>query len=97
MELFAKQLSAQVRRLVVDRTGLKGDFDFKLEWMPEQAQPMPVMQPGDSANPKVAAENAPGPSIFTALQEQLGLRLEAQRDPAEILVIDHVERALTEK
>jgi uncharacterized protein (TIGR03435 family) len=61
-------------RTVIDKTGLKGEFDFNLEWAPDQA--------GDSR----------GPSIFAALQEQLGLKLQGRKGPAEIIVIDHIER-----
>jgi uncharacterized protein (TIGR03435 family) len=62
---------------VVDKTALQGDFAFELEWTPD-----PSPAPADDS----------GPSIFTALQEQLGLKLEPQKGPVEILVIDHVER-----
>lgn len=72
-----------VEREVENRTGLDGRFDFTLEWTPPQ--PPPGV---DAAAP--VPEN--GPSIFTALQEQLGLRLEAQRGPVRVLVIDRLER-----
>jgi uncharacterized protein (TIGR03435 family) len=73
-------------RPVVDRTGLKGCYDFTLEWDPNEPAPG-----GDPANAQ-----APGPSLFSAIQEQLGLKLEAQRSPVPVLVIDHAERAPTE-
>jgi uncharacterized protein (TIGR03435 family) len=81
MDLFATVLARQVERPVVNRTGLDGVFNFKLQWTPEHA----TTRPGDAA----AAEQ---PSLFTAIQEQLGLRLRAERAPVEVLVIDHVEK-----
>ena len=68
-----------LRRPIIDRTGLTGTFDFHLEWTPDQAT---VPQ----------SDDATGPSIFTAVQEQLGLKLEPAKGPVEVLVIDHVER-----
>ena len=61
---------------VIDATGLTGLFDFTLNWTPDN----------------LSAETAPGPSIFAALLEQLGLKLEASKSTLEVLVIDHVER-----
>jgi uncharacterized protein (TIGR03435 family) len=70
MAQLAYVLAGQFERPIIDETGLAGDFDFRLEWAPD--------------------DSADGPSIFTALQEQLGLRLESARGPVEYLVIDHV-------
>ena len=67
-------------RLVVDRTGLMGGFDFELQWTADTGRPAAGTSPSDA------------PSIFTALQEQLGLKLEAQRGPVEFLVIDSIGR-----
>jgi uncharacterized protein (TIGR03435 family) len=75
-------LSQQLGRTVIDRTGLTGKYDFELKWTPDTA-------------PRVESNNeAPsdGPSLFTAVQEQLGLRLESAKAPVEFLVIDHVEK-----
>lgn len=77
-------LSQRLGRPVVDRTGLTADYDFKLEWAPDPTS-------SDSRD-SVSSVSDPGPTLFTAIQEQLGLRLEAQKGPVEILVIDHVER-----
>src|SRR5262249_31955060 len=63
---------------VLDRTGLTGTFDIHLEWTPDSVL--------------AGAEPSEGLSIFTALREQLGLRLESSRDSAEVIVIDRVER-----
>ena len=85
------QLSASLQALtgrpVVDRTGLTGTFDLDLQWTSGTIAP-PV-----GAN---AAAPDDGPSIFTALQEQLGLRLESTRGPVDIVVIDSVKRPMTD-
>ena len=86
MEPFAKNLGKLLGRTVVDRTGLEGKFAFTLEWTPDPGQPMGLL------GPSPASADDSGPSIFTALQEQLGLKLEPQKGPVEILVIDHVEK-----
>ncbi len=78
MERLAIQLSSGLDRPVVDKTGLTGHYDVKLNWIPEFAGPPP---PGSD-----------GVNIFTAVQEQLGLKLQPQKVPIEILVIDHVEK-----
>jgi uncharacterized protein (TIGR03435 family) len=77
--------SAVVQRVVVDRTGLDGRFEINLEWTPDRT-PLPLN--GDAPAPPSPDK----PSIFTALQDQLGLKLEAERGPVEVIVIDHVER-----
>ena len=78
MDAFAKILARSVDLPVVNRTGLQGSFNLRLEWTQEKAR----------ANDNSTAES---PSIFTAIQEQLGLRLRAQKQPIEVLVIDHAE------
>lgn len=73
-------LSFFLGRLVRDKTGLTGKYDIELEWTPDG----PLLQsPPSEAGP---------PSIFTALQQQLGLKLESAKGPVKILVIDHIER-----
>jgi uncharacterized protein (TIGR03435 family) len=88
MALVAQNLSARVGRPVEDDTGLKGYYDFRLEWTPDESDSAP---PGDSASAPSPSDHA-GPSIFTAIQEQLGLKLVPTKGPSEFLVIDHVER-----
>jgi uncharacterized protein (TIGR03435 family) len=80
--------TAVLDRPVVDRTGLEGRYDFTLTWTPDETQfaGLGVRVPPPSGDP-----NAP-PGLFTAFQEQLGLRLDSTRAPAEVLVIDRVER-----
>jgi uncharacterized protein (TIGR03435 family) len=89
MAQFVNVLSMQVGRIVLDKTALKGNYEFTLKWTPDEGQGhMPGGPPGDAAPPP----DASGPSIFTALQEQLGLKLESQKGAVDTLVIDHVER-----
>jgi uncharacterized protein (TIGR03435 family) len=83
---LAKVLFGPVGRIVIDRTGIEGSFDFQLEFVPDAAN-MPLI---NGAKPEGSTE---GPSIFTAVQEQLGLKLESAKGPVEILVIDHAEKA----
>jgi uncharacterized protein (TIGR03435 family) len=84
-------------RPVVDKTGLAGLFDIHLEFTPDPGMPGPATAPGDSngntnAGPAVPADTlAAGPSIFAALQEQLGLKLVPARGPREFIVIVQVE------
>jgi uncharacterized protein (TIGR03435 family) len=90
MPQLATTLSNFVGRLVVDRSGLSGGYDFDLQWTPER----PVDPLGASAGlfPTPPAD-ADRPSIFTALSEQLGLALQSSKGPVEVLVIDRIERA----
>jgi bla regulator protein blaR1 len=90
---LAKHLSEQLSRTVVDKTGINGHYDIKLEWTPERGEGGPEAL-GLPPAPDAATATVPstGPSIFTALQEQLGLRLESTKGPVEIVVIDHVDR-----
>jgi uncharacterized protein (TIGR03435 family) len=85
MALLARQLApvAGIDRDVVDHTDLAGRFDFTLQWTPPQVP--------SQATEGVAGVTETGPSIFTALQEQLGLTLESTRGPVRVLVIDHIE------
>jgi len=85
ISLLAQMLSNQMGRPVVDRTGLTGNFDVELHWSLVSSAPL-------RANPEAAQPTDAGPSIFTALEEQLGLKLEPAKAPVDYLVIDHVER-----
>jgi uncharacterized protein (TIGR03435 family) len=79
---------AVLDRPVVDKTGLEGRYDFTLTWTPDETQfaGFGVRIPPPSTDP-----NAP-PALFTAIQEQLGLKFESQRAPVEVLVVDRVEK-----
>jgi uncharacterized protein (TIGR03435 family) len=74
-------LTQELGRIVQDKTGLTGKYDIELRWTTDDAAP-------DSRS----ASDSPGPSIFTAMQEQLGLKLESQKAPVKVLLIDHVEQ-----
>jgi uncharacterized protein (TIGR03435 family) len=78
-------LSGRAGRVVVDKTGLKGSYDFELTWVPATGERDDGPVAGDVADPD-------GATLFTALQEQLGLRLQPARGPVETLVIDHAEK-----
>jgi len=82
MPALANVFSNWRERVVLDRTGLQGTFDLKLEWVPDEN-----VRPEE---PEIASR--PGASLFTAVQEQLGLRLEPRKGPVEILVIEGAER-----
>ena len=77
MESFVNLLARFVDRPVADQTGLSASYDFTLEWSPD----------GDTAS-----SDAAGASLYTALQEQLGLKLESQKGRMEIVAIDHAEK-----
>jgi uncharacterized protein (TIGR03435 family) len=72
-------------RVVVDHTGLKGNYDFELKFGRESGPPA-------GADVREVATRIEDPSIFSALQEQLGLKLESRRAPVKFLIIDHVEK-----
>jgi uncharacterized protein (TIGR03435 family) len=86
MTMTANVLSGYVGRLVVDRTGLAGSFDFEITFDPSSAAKTPGVQPGTAPRDDTA------PSIVTALQEQLGLKLQSGRGPVDVLVVDRAER-----
>lgn len=85
MARFVGVLSDVLGRAVADKTGFTGTFDVHLQFAPDQTIADPII--GGQSSPDSAA-----PSILTALQEQLGLRLESGRGQVEVLVIDSVER-----
>ena len=79
MQEFAYDLTHILERPVFDRTGLTGKYAFEMRWSPEGTEPGPDTPP----------------SIFTAIQEQLGLKLEPGKAPLEFIVIDRAERPST--
>ena len=76
LSLFASVLSLAVGRSVVDRTGLSGTWDFEVMYTPDAA----------------GAASTENPSLFTALQEQLGLKLDPEKELVEVLVVDRIEK-----
>jgi uncharacterized protein (TIGR03435 family) len=92
MESLVRQLSLEVHRMVVDKTGLTGSYDFTMKFTPERFG-TPMASSDETGNASVAPVSGPGgPSIFTAVQEQLGLKLQSGKGPVEVIVIDHMER-----
>jgi uncharacterized protein (TIGR03435 family) len=90
MSSLAGILSGQLGRTVVDKTGLTGNFDYKLDWTPDNAV-LAMTKSGDPA-PGDNASDSGGPSLFTALEEQLGLKLESSKGPVDVVVIDALEQ-----
>ena len=82
MEHFAEMLATQIRQPIINATGLTGKYDFVVSWSTAGMQPN---LPADS-----------GPNIFTAIQEQLGLKLESKKIPVDTVVIDHIARTPSE-
>ncbi len=86
MQGLAQVLSQQLDRPVVDKTSLTGHYDFSLEFAPERAGR------GGAEGREPALDPEGLPSIFTAVQEQLGLRLEPQKGPLDFIIVDHAEK-----
>jgi uncharacterized protein (TIGR03435 family) len=82
-------LSRQLGRTIVDKTGLTGNYDFTLEFTPDEGASAP---PGSGGAPPPPPPDSAAPSIFTALPEQLGLKLESTKGPVDVIVIDHIEK-----
>jgi uncharacterized protein (TIGR03435 family) len=87
MSLLAQFLEMPLSRNVLDRTGLQGTFDLELQYEPDRLQ---------LRSPNTPAPDPSSVSVFTAVREQLGLRLESTKAPVDVLVIDHVERLTPE-
>jgi bla regulator protein blaR1 len=88
LSILAAQLSQQLGRSVIDKTGLTGKYDFTLIWAPDPGAAGGVPAGTDAAQ----APDSSGPSIFAAVQEDLGLKLQPGKGPVEMVVIDHVEK-----
>jgi uncharacterized protein (TIGR03435 family) len=86
MSDLVRFLSGTTSRTVIDKTGHADKFSAKLEWTPEERAPRPEDASTEDAD-------TVGPSLFTAIQEQLGLKLESAKGPVDVLVIDRVEKA----
>jgi uncharacterized protein (TIGR03435 family) len=78
MNRFVVLLSRQLKEPVLDRTGLAGAYNVELNWAPDDAP--------------ASGDAIPGPDIFSAVQQQLGLKLEPSKEPLEVLVVDHAEK-----
>ena len=85
MDDFVAMLQrATLDRPTVNKTGLAGKYDFTLDWAPDETQ--------FGGEVPVASADAPSPPLFSAIQQQLGLKLEATKGPVAALVVDKVER-----
>jgi uncharacterized protein (TIGR03435 family) len=82
MAALANVFSNWLERVVLDKTGLAGKYNIRLEWTPDETAP--------SSEPEIASR--PGASLFSAVEQQLGLKLEARKGPVEILVIESAEK-----
>lgn len=90
ISMFITPLSRQLGRPIVDKTGLTGKYDFTLEWTPEGPAAAP---PPAAGSPSAApSPDQSGPDIFTAIQEQMGLKLESTKGPVDVIIIDHIEK-----
>jgi bla regulator protein blaR1 len=103
IDMLAHALSGQVGRTVIDKTGLTGNYDFSLHFTPDNMPP--GMAPGAGPGPGGPGGGAAGasaggppppdpsaPGLLTALQEQLGLKLESEKGPVDVIVIDHIDK-----
>jgi uncharacterized protein (TIGR03435 family) len=86
------QLLAQFSgRPVIDKTGLMGAYDFDLKWAPDPGGNAGPFGPPPPGAPALAVD-PDAPNLYTAVQEQLGLKLENMRGPVDVIVIDRIER-----
>jgi uncharacterized protein (TIGR03435 family) len=92
MTQFIDVLSRFTGKIVLDKTNLTGKYDITLDYTPEAGQFQAPPGPPPPGMPALPPIDPNGPSLTTALQEQLGLKLESQKGPVDIMVIDHVER-----
>jgi uncharacterized protein (TIGR03435 family) len=98
MPTLAQFLYRQLNQTVLDKTGLTGKYDFTLKWTPDQNQLQSqqglqeILGGAPNGHPGIPASDPIGPDLFTAIQQQLGLKLESGKGPVEVIVIDHVER-----
>ena len=91
MAQLALFLSGDLQRPVIDKTGLSGTYEFTLEWTRDEPQMLPGMTMADARSIGPQPELR-GPSIYTAIEEQLGLKLESQKAPIDMIVVDHAAK-----
>jgi len=98
MQFLVQILSQIMGRTVLDQTGLSGRYDFELRWTPDQSTAGGLFAGGPPPGPPPPGAELPpppdpnGPTLFTALQEQLGLKLDSGKGPVGVIVIDHAEK-----
>ena len=89
MRIFCNALGIVIGRPVADHTGLSGNFDIHLEFDPQGVN---LGNGPTGLSSEVDKSDSTQPSIFSALQQQLGLKLQSHKEPTEVLVVDHLER-----
>jgi uncharacterized protein (TIGR03435 family) len=94
LENLVRFLSVLFHSPVIDQTGLTGKYDMDLKWTPDEMEAGGMRPPdgGQAGSGSPASPTIAGPSIFTALEEQLGLKLEAHKEQGDVIVIDHIEQ-----
>jgi bla regulator protein blaR1 len=92
MTTLVRMLTQQIGSTIVDKTGLTGNYDYTLTFMPDQGAGGMILKGPPPTDGGEQSQDPPAPSIFTALQEQLGLKLVAQKEKVDVIVIDHVEQ-----
>jgi uncharacterized protein (TIGR03435 family) len=90
MKQLASALSFPLSAIVVDQTGIEGQFDLFIQWTPDPNEPR--MNKSREPTPPLPPDTVPGPTLFTVLQEKLGLKLESRKVPVEVIVIEHANR-----
>jgi uncharacterized protein (TIGR03435 family) len=89
MRFLTHLLSEQLGRTVEDKTGLAGNYDYTLHWTPDEGTPMQVAPEDNRGEPP---PDAGGPSLMTAIEEQLGLKLESRKGPVDVIVVDQIDK-----
>ncbi len=92
MKALSNRLSDFLGRTVLDKPGLAETYEIKLEWVPDEYQVSMFSAMGVPEGFGAPAADWPGPTLFTALEEQLGLKLESQKGPVEVFTIERIER-----
>ena len=95
LDLLAAQLSMRLGRTVVDKTGLKGNYAYSLRWTPDAGERARMHQ-DEMIAPDTSEVDSSAPPLPTAIQEQLGLKLQPQTERVQVLVIDHIEQPAQE-
>lgn len=90
MASMTRMISLQIGSTVVDKTGLTGVYDYSLSFAPDESMKAGNLPPGSGGG--APSPEPEGPSIFTAVQEQLGLKLVAEKAAVDVIVIDHLEK-----
>jgi len=90
-EVAGRMLSGEVDRPVIDKTELAGRYDIHLEFVPDRSRLGPILLNGQPI-PAMPAPDDAGPSIFTALEAQLGLKLSATKAPLDVIIVDQAEK-----